>query len=143
MTTATRHADLEGLKVGDALPTLSLPPISRTTLALYAGASGDHNPMHIDIDFARRAGLDDVFAHGMLSAAYVGRLLTDWAGQARLRSLDVRFVGITQVHDAPVCTGSVTGRFEEDGETRLRVLVQVADANGRATITGQAVVAVR
>ena len=41
----------------------------RATLALFAGASGDHNPIHIDLDVARSAGLDDVFAHGMLSMA--------------------------------------------------------------------------
>ena len=45
-------------------------------LALFAGASGDHNPIHIDIDFARKAGMPDVFAHGMLSMAWLGRLLT-------------------------------------------------------------------
>ena len=56
------------VQVGDALPPLQLPPVDRTTLALFAGASGDHNPIHIDIDFARRAGMPDVFAHGMLSA---------------------------------------------------------------------------
>ena len=43
--------------------------ITRTTLALYAGASGDHNPMHIDIDFAKKAGFPDVFAQGMLVMA--------------------------------------------------------------------------
>src|SRR6218665_1122215 len=78
---------LQDMQVGDSIPALQLPAISRTTLALYAGASGDHNPIHIDIDFARSAGLDDVFGHGMLSAAYVGRLDTDWAGQPRPRRL--------------------------------------------------------
>ena len=52
-------------------------PISRLTLALFAGASGDHNPIHVDLDFARAAGMDDVFAHGMLSMAYLGRMLTE------------------------------------------------------------------
>ena len=57
--------------VGALLPPLELAPITRLDLALYAGASGDHNPVHVDIDFARAAGLDDVFAHGMLSMAYL------------------------------------------------------------------------
>src|SRR6185295_1967900 len=100
-------------EVGAELPPLHIDPISRTTLALYAGASGDHNPIHIDIDFARNAGLDDVFAHGMLSAAYVGRLVSNWAGQQRMRRLHVRFTGITHVHDAPLCTGRVVERFEK------------------------------
>jgi acyl dehydratase len=47
-------AELTQLKTGDTLPPLTLPPLTRTTLALYCGASGDHNPIHVDIDFARR-----------------------------------------------------------------------------------------
>ncbi len=72
---------MSGLQHSDAstgLPPLIVDQISRTTLALFAGASGDHNPIHIDLDVARSAGLDDVFAQGMLSMAYLGRLLTDW-----------------------------------------------------------------
>ncbi|MBB3181601.1 MaoC/PaaZ C-terminal domain-containing protein [Variovorax sp. Sphag1AA] len=105
-------------------------------------ASGDHNPIHIDIDFARSAGLDDVFAHGMLSAAYLGRLVSDWAGQKRMRNLQVRFTGITHVHDAPLCTGKVVERFDEGGETRLRVDLQCANQKGEVKLTGQAVVAI-
>ena len=92
---------------GTALPALEIGPISRTTPALFAGASGDHNPIHIDIDVARSAGLDDVFAHGMLSMAYLGRLLTDVVPQERIRSYSVRFVAITPVHARPTCTGAV------------------------------------
>ena len=89
---------------GTELPALPLAPISRTTLALFAGASGDHNPIHIDLDVARSAGLEDVFAHGMLSMAYLGRLLTGWVPQSRLRSFGVRFVAITPCSRAPPAT---------------------------------------
>src|SRR6218665_3916007 len=116
---------LQDMQVGDSIPALQLPAISRTTLALYAGASGDHNPIHIDIDFARSAGLDDVFAHGMLSAAYVGRLGTGGGarrgagggggrggggggGGARPPPPASRFFPVFPgVHDAPLCTGRV------------------------------------
>ncbi|QQX82782.1 MaoC family dehydratase [Cupriavidus necator] len=133
---------LKDYHVGDAIPPLQLPPISRTTLALYAGASGDHHPLHIDLDFARNAGLDDVFAHGMLSTAYVARLVTDWVGQDQLRDLKVRFTGITHLRDAPLCTGRITGRFEANGETRLRVEITCANQAGEAKIVGEAVVGV-
>ena len=69
---------MENIPIDTVIPPLELPPISRTTLALYAGASGDHNPIHIDLDFARSAGLEDVFVHGMLSMAYLGRMLTKY-----------------------------------------------------------------
>jgi acyl dehydratase len=83
---------LENIRVGDLLPPLTLAPINRTTLALFAGASGDHNAIHIDTDYARKAGMADVFAHGMLSMAYLGRLLTQWVDQHQLREFGVRFV---------------------------------------------------
>ncbi|HCU88730.1 MAG TPA: dehydratase, partial [Gammaproteobacteria bacterium] len=53
------------LSINDDLHSLTMPPITRQTLAIYCGASGDHNPIHIDFDFARESGLDDVIAHGM------------------------------------------------------------------------------
>ena len=94
----------DAINVGDELPPLALPPLTRTTLALYAGASGDHNPMHIDIDFARAAGMPDVFAHGMLSMAWLGRLLTEWVPQRDLREFSVRFTAMTHVGERIVCT---------------------------------------
>ena len=126
---------------GGELPALAVEPISRTTLALFAGASGDHNPIHIDIDVARSAGLDDVFAHGMLSMAYLGRLLTDAFGQQRLRSWKVRFAAITPVHARPTCTGRITGIDSSTGERLATVDLRVTLADGTQTLAGQAVVA--
>lgn len=127
--------------VGTELPALELDPISRTTLALFAGASGDHNPIHIDLDVARSAGLDDVFAHGMLSMAYLARLLTDNIPQERLRSYKVRFASITPVHGRPTCTGTVTSLDEIDGEWCATLTLQVALADGTRTLAGEALVA--
>ena len=129
------------LEVGATLEPLALPPISRTTLALFAGASGDHNPMHIDIDVARGAGLDDVFAHGMLSMAFLGRLITDNFPIERVRSYSVRFAAITPVLAEPTCTGRVTSIDEVDGENRATLELAMALPDGTKTIVGQAVVA--
>jgi len=128
------------VEVGTELPPLTLPPITRTTLALFAGGSGDHNPMHIDIDVARSIGLDDVFAHGMLSMSYLGRLLTVWVPQERLRSLRARFVAITPVHAQPTCTGRVTAVDEVEGERRATVELAITLADGTVTVQGEAVV---
>ena len=125
----------------DAIPRIGFGPISRTTLALYAGASGDHNPVHIDTDYARQAGLADVFAHGMLSFGVLARVVTQWAGQARLRSFGARFVSITQVGDLITCRGEVVERFRADGEDRLRLRVTATAGDGRETLVGEAVVA--
>ena len=129
------------LKVGDTLTEVTFGPISRATLALYAGASGDHNPVHIDIDYAKSAGLPDVFAHGMLSFGVLSRVVTEWFGGEQLRSFAARFVSITQVHDLISCRGSVTECFENDGENRARIELVALAADGRETLRGEAVVA--
>lgn len=127
----------EELAVGTTLPPLRIDPITRATLALFAGASGDHNAIHIDLDAARAAGFDDVFAHGMLSVAYLGRLLTGWVPQRRIRSLAVRMLAITPVHARPTCTGTVTA-IEGDTAT---VELEVVLADGTRTLQGTAIIA--
>ncbi len=126
----------DSLNVGDAVPELTVKPISRTTLALYAGASGDHNPIHIDIDFARTYGLDDVIAHGMLIMAYAGRMLTDWVPQTALQRFGVRFSAITAVHDEITCTGTITAK-NDDGT--VHVGLEAADKHGDIKLAGEAV----
>lgn len=133
---------MEHVTAGTALPPLEVDPISRTTLALFAGASGDHNPMHIDIDVARSAGLDDVFAHGMLSMAYLGRLLTDWCPQQSIRSYRVRFAAITPVLGRPRCTGRVVSVDEVRGERQATLELFVTLEDGTLTLSGDAVVAI-
>ncbi|MEU2506592.1 MaoC/PaaZ C-terminal domain-containing protein [Streptomyces sp. NPDC007863] len=123
------------LSPGDSL-TIEAPRITRTTLALYAGASGDHNPVHIDTDACAAVGIPDVFAHGMLSMAYLGRLLTAWVPQGRIRSYGVRFSAITPVNATPVCRGTVTRA--EDGLAHLDLTVSLPD--GTVTLRGSAVV---
>jgi len=128
------------VEVGHALPALQLPPVNRPLLALFAGASGDHNPMHIDIDVARRAGLPDVFAQGMLGMAWIARLVTEWAPQSRLRRLDVRFLGIAQLGHAMRCAGQVVEKLEVAGETCLRIELKMANQFDQTKIIGEALV---
>jgi acyl dehydratase len=129
------------VKVGDAIPTFIAPPISRTTLALYAGASGDHNPMHIDSDFAKKAGESDVFSHGMLNMAYVSRALLGYVPQSHIRRLGVRFQSIVRVGEAVTCTGKVVELLNVDGEARARLELVATTRDGRVALAGDAVVA--
>jgi acyl dehydratase len=131
----------DALNVGDALPGLESAPISRHALALYCGASGDHNPIHVDIDFAERAGMADVFAHGMLSMAYLARLLTSWVPQNQIRRWGVRFIAITPVHAKVLCTGKVVEKFEADGEKQVRLEIDAHTDSGLHTLSGDAVIA--
>ena len=78
-------------------------PVSPRVLAAYADASGDHNPLHLDAEFARRAGMPDAFAHGMLSAAWLAHALGHSVDQAALRRFSVRFVSVTRLGDEVHC----------------------------------------
>ena len=138
MATAPKFADV---KVGDDMPPLKLAPVTRHQLALYCGGSGDHNPIHVDIDFAKKFGFKDVFAHGMLSMAFLGRHLTGWVPQAQVRKLGTRFTSITWVGDVITVSGKVVGKREEKGEKLVDLEVRCTNQNGQDTLQGHATVA--
>ena len=125
-----------------ALPTVTGPVLDRAVLAYFAGGSGDLNPLHLDVDFARGAGLDDVIAHGMLSMAVLGRVLTTWTTQDRIRSFRARFTAPTPVGARPVGAGRVVAVEDVDGERRARIELTVSLDDGTVTLAGEAVVAV-
>jgi acyl dehydratase len=131
-------AHFDRISIGDELPRVERGPLTRTTLALFAGASGDHNPVHIDIDAARAAGLPDVIGHGMLSMAYLAQVLTEWVPQSAIRAYSARFVAPTHVGNALTCTGQVVDK-DFSGEQRIvRIQLQVIDQFGEIKIRGEA-----
>lgn len=130
----------ESLKLGDDIPALKVPPVSRHTLALYCGASGDHNPIHVDLDYAKSAGLDDVIAHGMLSAGYLARMITDWVPQSVIRSINNRFTAMTHIGDSVICTGKVVEKFKKGNEKLVRLEMQAHTPEAK-TIIAEAVIA--
>ena len=134
-------SEITKLSVGDTLEPMTHNSISRTTLALFAGASGDHNPIHIDIDFAKSVGMDDVFAHGMLGMAYLGRFLTSIADQSNIRSYSVRFSSITQVGAKLKCIGKVKEITDTSAERLMTIELSATDQNNDVKLIGDAVIA--
>lgn len=124
------------LVVGADLPVLKIEPISRRSLALFACGSGDHQPIHIDIEAAQDRGRDDVIAHGMLSMAYMSRLLTDWIPQEKIRAFKTRFTAVTPVLATPTCTGNILSI--EGNLARIEITVTLAD--GTVTAKGEALI---
>ena len=127
--------------VGERIIYKEFPPITRHRLALYCGASGDHNPIHVDLDFAKQAGFPDVFSHGMLVMAYLGQALTDAVPPPRLRSFSTRFVAITQLGARLTCEGHVSELIDHEGEPCAKLALTTKDENGELKLTGEAVIA--
>lgn len=127
--------------VSSELRSEPFPPISRLTLALYCGASGDHNPLHVDVDAARAAGFDDVIAHGMLPMAYLARFLDVQFGQPALRRLDVRFSAMTRVGDELICSAERVAGGDGSDPEGVAYSVSVVDLAGEVKLAGTAVIA--
>jgi acyl dehydratase len=128
--------------IGERIVHKVFPPITRTTLALYCGASGDHNPTHVDLDVAKKAGFPDVFSQGMLVMAYLGQALTDAIRPSSIRSFSTRFVAITQVGANLTCEGRVTELLDHEGERRARRALITKDENGEIKLSGEAIIAI-
>ena len=134
------YADVE---VGQELPALSVT-LQRVDLVRYCGASGDVNTIHWNERVAKAVGLPDVIAHGMLTMAEAGRLVTDWVGDpGAVLSFRVRFSRPVVVPDDDVgATLLVTGTVEEkldDG----RVVVGLTATVGDSRVLGGARAVVR
>lgn len=132
--------NLDNASAGDKIPDLVIEPITRPTLALYAGASGDHNPMHIDLDFAKEAGMKDVFAHGMLIMAYLGRAVTNIVPQSNLKNFNVRFSSITNIGDILTCSGEVNKIDKNNSKKTIVLDLIVSDEFGDIKISGGATI---
>ena len=132
--------NLNNASVGDKIPALVIGPITRSTLALYAGASGDHNPIHIDLDFAKESGMKDVFAHGMLIMAYLGKAVTNIVPQSNLKNFSVRFSSITNIGDILTCSGKVKKIDKNNSKKTIVLDLIVSDEFGDIKISGEATI---
>jgi acyl dehydratase len=132
----------EDVQVGDALPSLVKAPVTHLQLVRYAGASGDFNPLHTDPKVGESIGTGGIIAHGMLIMGFVGQLLSDYVGPEALRSFGTRFKGMTHLDDVITCSGTITKKYEENGEALIAGKVQAADQNGDVKVTGIFVAAV-
>jgi acyl dehydratase len=115
-------------------------PIGRLDLVRYAGASGDFNPIHVNERIAKLVGLPDVIAHGMLTMALAGRVVTDIAGDpGAVEHYGVRFTSMVVVpdddHGATVDVTATVAEKLGDNRVRFDVEARVGDTKvlGRAT----------
>jgi len=140
MTASVAWADVE---VGTVLPPLTVT-LQRVNLVMYAGASGDFNPIHWNQRFAQAVGLPDVIAHGMLTMASAGRVVTDWVGDpGAVVEYGVRFTRPVVVPDDDHgATVDLTATVAEKRDDHL-VRVDITARFDGATVLGKAQALVR
>jgi acyl dehydratase len=127
------------LQVGDSRTETVLENISRTRIVMYAGASGDYNPLHSDEVYVTQvAGYPTVFAHGMLSMGASGKVLTDWVGAGKLKRFGVRFVNQVWPGDDLVVTATVEALQTEDGRPCVDFAITTLNQHGKPVVTGTA-----
>ena len=127
---------MKQLKAGDEIPELVKQPTTRQ-LVQYAGAQGDFYEIHYDQEFARSVRLPGVILHGLLKAAFLGQLVTDWLGdEGELKSFEVSYRGIDVPGKPYRCRGKVT---KVDGSS-AELEVWGEDESGTHTTVGTATV---
>ncbi|MFH1646459.1 MAG: MaoC family dehydratase [Chloroflexota bacterium] len=108
--------NINELSIGSSLMELKRQ-VTQERVNLYAAASGDFNPVHIDQEFAKQTPMGGTIAHGMLILAYISEFMTNNFGQAWLTggSLNARFKAPARPGDTMTVGGTVTKLQKEDG----------------------------
>lgn len=135
---------LSNLKEGTSLPEIKRS-IAQEKINLYAQASKDFNPIHIDDDFAKKTPLGGTIAHGMLILAYVSQMMTDAFGRSWLigGKLNVRFRTPARPGDTITVSGQIRRIEKSEGENLITCGVLCQNQNGESVITGETSVRVR
>lgn len=129
---------LPQLSEGKSLPEIK-KEITQEKVNLYAEASGDFNPIHVDEDFARQTPLGSTIAHGMLLLAYVSQMMTVAFGQSWLvgGKLDVRFRTPARVGDTIIVSGQISKIEKNQSQVLINCDVLCQNQNGEPVITGE------
>ncbi len=128
---------------------MNLPEVKRIVtqqnINLYAEASHDFNPIHVDEDFAKKTPLGGTIAHGMLILAYVSQMMSAAFGRSWLAGgkLKVRFKTPAHPGDTITVSGKICKLDKSGGQTFINCDVLCSNQDGESVITGEAKVEVK
>tara|TARA_B100000470_G_C19682620_1_gene342760 strand:+ start:380 stop:817 length:438 start_codon:yes stop_codon:yes gene_type:complete len=132
--------EINNFRIGDEIPNFHIKPISRSMLTLYASASGDYNPIHIDSDYAKKSGLPDVIAHGMLIMSFLGQTITNIFPQGSIKKFESKFIAMTNINDCLTFKGKIINIELKDSLKRFSLKLLVIDSSGKKKLSGSAIV---
>ena len=129
----------EDLKLGQTA--IFARTITETDIVLFAGISGDTNPIHINEEFASTTMFSGRIAHGMLTAAFISTVLgTRLPGPGAIYvSQSLRFKAPVRAGDTAVCRATVTDLLPEKKRATLSTVVTVGN---KVVLEGEAVLMV-
>jgi len=131
------------LKVGDEFAPREFPPMSRTDIVIYQGASGDYNPIHHDDEFAQKGGYPSAFGVGMYQAGITATYAVDQFSPEQIRGFKVRFQEQTWPKDVLTVTGKVASIEKNDkGEEIVTVDLETSRQTGGVAVVASAQFAV-
>ncbi|MBI4619165.1 MAG: dehydratase [Desulfobacterales bacterium] len=138
---AGKQVFFEDVNEGGSMPEFVSEPLTETQFVMYAGASGDFNPLHTVHSFGEMVGYGGVIGHGMLSMAVVGRGLTDWLGNKALKKFGVSFRTVTKAKDVITVKGVVAKKYTEGGNNCIDINLVAENQRGETVVTGNATAA--
>lgn len=130
----------EDIATGSEIGPLTKQPTTRQ-LVMWAGVSGDYNPIHYDKDFALDRGLPGVIVQGQLIGCFLGQLMTGWIGeQGILKKLSCSYKGMNFPGEALICKGKVSKKYIKDSQHYVECSLWIENPKGEKTVSSRAIV---
>jgi acyl dehydratase len=126
------------LNESQVIATREFGPISRTDIVRYQGASGDFNPIHHDIEFAKSAGFEDVFVVGMLIAGYLATFASDLVGVEFITNFKIRFQAQTWPGDRIICSAKIISTQQQVNGNQTQVTLELIAKNQSGVLAATA-----
>jgi len=141
MTVLNRELKSVNIRQGDSIPSV-VKHITQKDINLYAEASGDFNPIHVDEAFAAQTPLGGTIAHGMLILAYVSEMMTIAFGRSWLSTgkLSVRFKTPARPKDTITVSGNINSIEHKEDTSYATCSVEALNQSGEVVVTGETVV---
>lgn len=130
------------IEEGQSGPTLVIDNLTRRDIVQYSGASGDFNPIHYNDVLAKKKGNKSVFAHGMLSAGFVSRMICEWFGIQNIKKFSSRFQARVWPGDKLTVSGKIVDIEKQANSALVTANVTVSNQNNLEVLTAQTTAAV-
>ena len=123
--------------MGYEIPETIIGPFHQNDLVKYAKASGDFNPIHLDKEFVKTIGLDNVIVHGMLIMAHLGKSIANSNSISFLKHFSVQFCSITRLEEKLICKGEVSKIEKNNQKKNITLKIKVLNLSGEVKIIGK------